>query len=194
MDVRRGSPRRLAVAAAVIASLFVAATASATVVVPVSRASMTAGTDLIVRATVGGRQSRWNEDGSQIISLTELHVTQWIKGNGPETTLVLRQFGGRVGNLESRIAGDPQLEAGKDVVLFLRRGDGPVVYLYAMAQSVYYVEHTRGGRTTVRRDLDGLTFAMRDNGQLRLMEAGHEGNEPLDAFLTELRSLVGGAR
>ncbi len=184
---------RLAAVASALAIALVCATAHATVVVPLTRADMAHRADLIVRATVLGHTSRWNEDGSQIITLTELRVTRWLKGNATSSVLVLRQFGGTVGDTRSHIAGDPRLEQGQDVVLFLRRGDG-VVYLFAMAQSAYHVVRSRGGALVVRRDLDGLTFAMRDGAQLRLVEPGTEPGEALDAFLASLASLVAGAR
>lgn len=196
MLIRR--PVRLAAAASALAAILVCATAQATVVVALSRAEMARRADLIVRASVLGHQSRWNEDGSQIITLTELRVTRWIKGNATSSTLVLRQLGGTVGDTRSHIAGDPQLGQGDDVVLFLRRGDQlggrAVVYLYAMAQSAFHVTRSRSGALRVQRDLEGLTFAVRDGEQLRLVEPAAEPGEALDTFLAELASLVAGGR
>ena len=46
----------------------------------------------------------------------------------------------------------------------------------------------------MRRDLDGLTFAVQEAGHLRMVEPGAEIGEPLDAFLAELSTLVAGGR
>lgn len=184
---------RVAATASALAAVLVCASAQATVVVALSRPDMVRRADMIVRASVLGHTSRWNEDHSQIITLTDLRVTRWIKGNATTSVLVLRQLGGTVGDTRSHIAGDPQLAQGQDVVLFLRRGEG-VVYLYAMAQSAFHVERSHSGALRVQRDLDGLTFAVRDGDQLRLVEPSAEPGESLDSFLADLASLVAGAR
>lgn len=191
--------RRSALATAAFATLgaLLAAprAARATVVVPLGRADLVNRSDLVVRATVLDQQSDWNADRSQIVTLTRLRVAGYLKGAGP-AELVLRQFGGTVGQLASRVAGDARLEPGQDVFLFLRRGEG-VVFLTALAQAAYYVQPSSPPR--VRRDLSGLTFATRDpNGQMTLMDPGAEPAEPLDAFVRDVTRLVaaaaGGAR
>lgn len=170
-------------------------TAEATVVVQLDRARLVRDADLVVRATVGNARSMWNEDHTQIVTLTTLTVTQYIKGSdGAE--LVLRQFGGQVDGLVSRVSGDAQLEAGQDVVLCLRRGAG-VVYLTALAQSVWFLTPQSGGVTMAARDLAGLTFTQLRNGQYQVIE--HPAAEPREtapALLTSLSRLVanGGAR
>ena len=59
----------------------------------IRRAELVAESDLVVRATVVDVTSRWNEDHSQIISLTTLRVSEVVKGDNVESELVLRQLG-----------------------------------------------------------------------------------------------------
>jgi hypothetical protein len=153
---------------ALSASMLFSSPAEATVAVQLERAQLVDMSDLVVRATVLGATSQWNEDHSQILTLTRLGVTQYLKGAGP-TELVLRQFGGQVGDLVSRIAGDAHLEAGQDVVLCLRRGAG-VVYLTAMAQSAWYVTPVQGAEPVASRDLSGLTLTRFVNGRMQVIE------------------------
>lgn len=173
-------------------SLTLAPAAEATVAVEMSRAELVAQSDLVVRATVVGVTSRWNEDQSQIISLTTLRVTEVVKGDVTETQLTLRQLGGEVDGLVSRIAGNPVFTQGQDAVFFLRRGPG-VVYLTGLAQAVFYVEP---GAAFVHRDLHGLTFARLNpnGGPMRMYEAPAEAPEALSHLRDDVRARAGSAR
>ncbi len=184
--------RRLGATLGLGLALSFAAPAQATVAVQLSRAELVAQSDLVVRATVVGVTSRWNEDHSQIISLTTLRVGEVVKGANVEPELVLRQFGGEVDGLVSRIAGNPVLAPGQEAVLFLRRGPG-VVYLTGLAQAVYYVDPPVGGVAVVHRDLAGITFARLTSGApMRLYEAPAEPVETLQHLRVDVRALAGG--
>ncbi len=182
---------RVATALGLALTLLAAEPAEATVAVQVDRARLVEMSDLVVRATVVGATSRWNEDRTQIITLTRLAVTQYVKGDGP-AELVLRQFGGEVDGLVSRVSGDARLEAGADVVLCLRRGAG-VVYLTAMAQSAWYVAaQAPGVAPEVHRDLSGLTLARMQGGQVRVIE--HPAADPRETLPQLVSSLAALAR
>ena len=186
--------RRTSASLALGFTLCFAAPAQATVAVQLSRAELVAQSDLVVRATVVGVTSRWNEDHTQIISLTTLRVSETVKGVGVEPELVLRQLGGEVDGLVSRIAGNPVFSAGQEAVFFVRRGPG-VVYLTGLAQAVFYVDPPIAGVAVVHRDLAGLTFAQLSSGApMRLYEAPAEPVESLQHLRIDVRSLAGGAR
>lgn len=186
----RRFPRWKALAAAMSlgAALLFSPPAEATVAVPVDRAQQVGLSDLIVRATVTARSSMWNADHSQIVTLTRLRVTAWVKGAGT-SELVLRQLGGTVGDTVMQVSGDAHFTVGQDAVLFLRRGDG-VVFLTAMAQSAYYVQGRADGTPMVHRDLHGLTFARMRDGQMQFSEPGDEAPETLRHLLDELNVIV----
>lgn len=143
--------------AAALAVALAAGDARATVAVELERPQLVDTADLVVRVNVVDHRSAWNGDNTAILTWTRLRVTEYLKGSGP-AELVLRQIGGEAGGLAQRVSGDPRLADGADAVLFLRRGDG-VVFLTAMAQSVFYVQSAPGGAAYVNRDLEGLTFA-----------------------------------
>jgi hypothetical protein len=191
MSLRRANGRSLAVCTVAFATLVLgfAIPALATVAVPVSRATLVQRSDLVVYARIGARQSAWNDDHTQIVTLTELSVRQYLKGAGPET-LLLRQLGGTVDNLRSRISGDPEFSPGQDVVLFLRQGEG-VVFLFAMAQAAYFVDPAT---SAVRRELDGIVFAIGTGRDMRLVEPGQEPRESLTHLLADIRALARGSR
>ncbi|MEI8258666.1 MAG: hypothetical protein WCJ30_23580 [Deltaproteobacteria bacterium] len=183
---------RLATLAGLLTILLLAAPAAATVVVPLTRAELTGRSDLVVRATVVGQQSQWNDDHSQIVTLTRLRVDAWVKGASPQE-LVLEQIGGSVDGLTSRIAGEAYVQRGQQAVFFLRV-QGARVYLTALAMSVYYLDAAPSGQLMVRRDLSQLTFARPTNGQYVVAEAPVEISETLEHLLADVTSIVRGAR
>jgi hypothetical protein len=185
--------KRLAIVAGALSLFVLAAVAHATVVVPLTREQLVAQSDLVVRATVESHTTAWNQEHTHIVTLTRIAVREYIKGSGPGD-LVLRQFGGTVGGLTEHVPGDGRLAQGQDVVLFLRRGDG-VVYLTALAQSVFFVAAASGGQTTVARDLSQLTFAHFDaSGRMTLGPPALELIETLDQLAQSVRASAGGAR
>jgi hypothetical protein len=184
--------RRLGATLGLGLALSFAAPAEATVAVQLSRAELVAQSDLVVRATVVDVTSRWNEDHSQIISLTTLRVSEALKGTGVEALLVLRQLGGEVDGLVSRIAGNPVFAPGQEAVFFVRRGPG-VVYLTGLAQAVFYVQPPVAGTPVVQRDLTGLTFARLSSGApMRLVEPTPEAPETLQHLRADVQALAGG--
>lgn len=188
---RTRSWQRAALAAGFALTLLASAPAEATVAIQLDRAQLVEMSDLVVRATVSDVRSTWSEDRARIVSLTRLRVNQYLKGGG-ESELVLRQFGGEVDGLVSRISGEAYLTPGQEVVLCLRRGAG-VVYLTAMAQSAWYVAaQAPGVAPEVHRDLSGLTLARMQGGQVRVIE--HPAADPRETLPQLVSSLAALAR
>lgn len=163
------------------------AVSEATVVVPLTREELTAQSDFVVRATVLSRRSAWNEDHSQIMTWTRLRVTEYLKGSG-SIELTVRQIGGAVDGMESEVPGDGRLVVGQHAVLFLRRGEG-VVFLTALAQSVFTVTVSPNGDAVVRRELSGLTFARWINGRMTMAEAPTDLADSLDHLVRDVRAI-----
>jgi hypothetical protein len=188
-----------AVAAAAVAfALSVSSPVHATVAVALSRTELVDRSDLVVLANVVGQQSQWNDSHTQIVTLTHLRVASYMKGTG-EQDLVLRQFGGTVGDQTLVVPGDAHLAVGDQAVLFLRRGDG-VVFLTAMAQAAYEVQAppttgpVSGGATVARRDLHELTLAVRQGGRYVMLPTASEPSETLEHLTRDVTSIVRGGR
>lgn len=184
---------RAAILAAALSVTFATRPARATVVVPITRAELVDRSDLVVRATVLDRRTSWNQDHTQVVSLTRLRVQSYLKGAGVQD-LTLRQYGGAIDGFTMVVPGDATLRQGQDVVLFLRRGDG-VVFLTALAMAAYYVVHSPGVAPTVWRDLHDLTFARQQGGRMVLSPAPvDDASETLDHLAAEVVALAAGAR
>lgn len=116
--------------------------------------------DAVVHATVEARRTHIGDDRS-LWTETTVIVHHTFMG-APQQTLVFYQWGGRRANRTDTIPGDPELEVGQELILFLRRDDqrrsapGELT-LAALAQSVFTVEVVAGDRL-IRRNLSELSF------------------------------------
>ena len=162
-------------------------TARATVMVELPRARLVEGADLIVEATVGAQHSAWNENHTQIITLSEIRVQRYLKGNGPNS-LTVRQLGGTMDGRTMHIAGNGDLHAQDHVFLFLRRGPG-VVYLSEMAQSLYTIDHGQ-----VHRDISEVTFVELGEAKMRTLPQVQERPETVTHFVNSVRGFVRGGK
>ena len=134
--------------------------ASATTVVPMDVGAQQAESDLVVLAAVVDQHAFRAEDG-HIYTDTVLYVERTLVGgdvSGQE--LVVRQWGGNVDGTTHRIPGDGALVLGERVVAFLadREPESGVIFLTALAQSVYHVFTTETGDVWLRQNLEGLVF------------------------------------
>jgi hypothetical protein len=84
--------------------------------------------------------SRWETVGSsrRIVTYTRVEVTQPIDGRPPpDTTLMLRTLGGRVGDIGQLVHGEARFELGAPSVLFIAPDEDGVFGITAMAQGHY---------------------------------------------------------
>jgi hypothetical protein len=98
---------------------------------------LAARSDAVVRGRVGPSQGVWKD--RVIHTMTEVAVSQVLRGNAP-ATVVVAQLGGRVGNDWMPVAGVAPLEPGEDVVLFLRAQPDGTWVLCGMSQGKLAVE------------------------------------------------------
>jgi hypothetical protein len=101
--------------------LTLCAALSATTVVPMSVERLTrASTDVVV-AEAEDSWPEWNADQTLISTITRFRVQSAWKGNAAaEQTVLVRRMGGRMGNIEQKVAGVRSWRSGERAVLFLR--------------------------------------------------------------------------
>ncbi len=95
--------------------------------------------------------SRWESVGAsrRIVTYVQVLVTQPIDGRPPpETTLMLRTLGGRVGDIGQLVHGEAKFELDAPAVVFLAPDSDGVLGVTAMAQGHYPL--SRGSRDVVR--------------------------------------------
>jgi len=117
----------------------------------------------VVEGRVSGRGVEVSEQTGRPHTFTRIDVGEVLAGVAPPA-LVVRQFGGAVGETRTGISGDATLEEGERVVLFLREGAEPgdegFWFLTALGQSAYHVLG-EGPDAPVRRDVVGMELVER---------------------------------
>ena len=84
--------------------------------------------------------SRWETVGNsrRIVTYTRVEVTQPIDGRPPpDTSLMLRTLGGRVGDIGQLVHGEARFELGAESVMFVAPDEDGVFGITAMAQGHY---------------------------------------------------------
>jgi hypothetical protein len=90
--------------------------------------------------TATDANSRWETVGNsrRIVTYARVQVTQPIDGRPPpDTTLMLRTLGGRVGDIGQLVHGEVRFELGAPMVIFLAPDVDGILGVTAMAQGHY---------------------------------------------------------
>jgi hypothetical protein len=162
-------------------------TADATTALLLSREELTQRSTTIGRVTVGRATTRESDDGTSIVTRTELTFTQCLKGACGKTAVV-EQVGGTLNGKTQRLLGDGRLQPGEDAVVFLTAGQGRdagMSFLTALALSVYHVDQ----QGLAQRDLEGLGLMRRRDGRLEHADVD-EKPEPVEKLMTDLARLA----
>jgi hypothetical protein len=130
------------------ATLLLGVSLSATTVVPMSIERLTSASTDVVLATAEDSWSEWNREQTQIHTVTRFRVQRAFKGVSSETILV-RRMGGRIGNLQQKVAGVRSWHNGEEAVLFLRSSDrGAAFAVTGLIQGDFRVQR-RGNQAHV---------------------------------------------
>ena len=115
-----------------------AATASATVIVPADVGELARDAVAIVRGRVVALNARWTDDHRSIDTIVTLEVERYLKGSfGP--TLQFRVPGGELGRFRSVVVGAPEFAVDEHVVIFLGARGPSVPYIVGFSQGVFRV-------------------------------------------------------
>ena len=111
--------------------------------------------DRVVVGQVSARESFWNDAHDTIYTESRVDVKRTEKGSVRES-VVVRQMGGQVGDVELIISGNASLQIGERVLLFLR-DHGDYCAIVGMSQGKWSVRWVGGAdrayRGPTRQDL-----------------------------------------
>jgi hypothetical protein len=118
--------------------------------------------------------SRWESVGSsrRIVTYVNIQVLQPIDGRPPpETSLMLRTLGGRVGDIGQLVHGEARFELDAPTVIFLTPDSDGVLGVTAMAQGHYPLSPRTGelARLQVSPNMPSLT-ELQDSAVQRLVD------------------------
>jgi hypothetical protein len=125
---------------AVIGSILIAGSASATTLVRMSLEQLAEASTEIIRGHVVSQETLWNPAHTRIHTYTTIALEQTFKGN-PPSTLVVQQPGGTIGNVRVFVAGTIHFHSQAGYVLFLERSPtDPSKFLpVGMMQAAYRI-------------------------------------------------------
>lgn len=114
--------------------------------------------DCVVRGRVVDSRSEWNDERSMIYTFVTLHLDDVLHGNA-ENPVIVKLFGGVVDDSVITADGEPELNVGDDVILFLSRWPDGLSRVEGYFQGVSRVATDKTGNTLLRGGVaDGLTL------------------------------------
>lgn len=176
--------RAASLAAAALGIPLAAAPALATTFVDVGPEEMARESAAVVVARCEAVESRLYEtaDGPEVATFVTFTVLETLKGPVEPGRLVVRQTGGRVGDVEQFVDGSPAWRTGRVAALFLA-SDGEGAYVtYGLAMGHWPIEMRAGGEWVVRQAAGERACVLRKDG------SHAEGERSLSLF--ELRRIA----
>jgi len=178
--------RRLLPALAALMVLTLSAAVRATVLLPAEFREIVGDSQIIAYGRVLEAVPELSEDRKRIETIVTFEVETYLKG-GPGDTLTFRVPGGQVGRYRSITVGAPVFETGTEAVLFLRRRDGGLPYVFGLNQGVFRVQ--RDERTARRMVMPPLV-ARRETAERVTRGAVSRQPMALEAFGAEVRAVM----
>ena len=137
-------------------ALLMSAPAGATLVRAVPMRALTAQAHEIVRGHVVDSECLYDPVFRRVYTHTRVAVLETLAGDTrPMSVIEVRQIGGLLDGVESRVVGTAKLGMGAEVILFTRT-DGAHHYLMGMAQGAFAVDRRHPGTTTLHRETGDL--------------------------------------
>jgi hypothetical protein len=143
--------------------------AAASTVELMSIERLTRASTLIVQARALESWSAW--EGNQIFTYTRFQVDQALKGPA-QTSVVVRQMGGRADGYTMKVAGVRHWRAGEDAVLFLRpsRKKPGAMVVTGLMQGNFRIMREPSGERYVSNGITGVKAFERERGVIHEYE------------------------
>ena len=102
-----------------------------------------ANADWLVVGTVREIESQWNADHSQIYTLVNVAVEEWVKGELRGKEIVINKPGGTVGEITQQVEDVPSFRVGEMILVFLKLHDGGTIGVVGGWQGKFVVQNAR---------------------------------------------------
>jgi hypothetical protein len=146
----------------------------------------------IVHGNVVRTWSAWDEDHRYIWTHYEVQVMDKLKGTA-NSTIVISEPGGAVGETELQVVGTPKYEVGEEVVLFAEETPLGLLRTCGWGQGKFKVTRAREtGKLTVQTGAKGIQLVerpTRDSKPVGTALSGLDGQE-LEQFKIRVRQIV----
>ncbi len=124
---------------------------SATVLLKMSMEELTASSEEIVQGKVKEITSQWDEKKTLIYSEIKVEVKERIKGEEERKEIVIRQLGGKVGDIRLKVIGVPVFQEEEEVILFLKKDKKQLkkFYVTGLSQGKFAVKKEKVERRSI---------------------------------------------
>lgn len=138
---------------ACLAVALMAGPASASTFVAMDTAQLVAASEAVVQGEVAEVYSFWNQDGSAVMTEARVLVDEVVSGQAP-SEVVVRTFGGRVGDYVLEAHGFPTFQEGQKVLLFLQRAEDQTLRVTGYRLGEFRLATGRGGEMIAHPTLE----------------------------------------
>ncbi len=149
--------------------LFVAWSAHATMVRPMSVEELTSEATTIIEGQAAETWSSWNAVHSRIYTFTRVRVSKTLKGTQTDT-VVVKQLGGSADGYTQHVSGVRAMQTGEDALLFLRPSearDGTMIVVGLMQGQFRYSRDAKTGSTVVNNGVMGAEEMQSSSGKVQ---------------------------
>jgi hypothetical protein len=140
--------------ALLLAVLFMAETSTATTAVMLSDEQLISSSRVILLGDIESVKAQWDLNHENINTYVKVKISQTLKGQLQNDTIVFKQLGGTVGEDSTVIFGAPEYKAGQRVLLFLDTAHDGTLRIAHLFQGKYDLRDDAKGQTRIRRVLD----------------------------------------
>src|SRR5918993_1575254 len=165
---------------------FAARSVDATVLLPAEFREIVGESEIIAYGRVLEAAAEVSPDRKEIATVVTFEVGTYLKGR-EGATLTFRVPGGQVGRYRSITVGAPTFEPGDEAVLFLRRREDGLPFVFGLNQGVFRVQ--RDPRTQRRMVLPPL-LARGEAPEAVVRGAAARAPMPLESFGARVSEVV----
>jgi hypothetical protein len=158
---------------------------AASTFVAMEPAELVAASRAVVQGEVLEVYSFWNQDGTAVLTEARVLVEEVVAGQAP-SEVVVRTFGGRVGDYVLEAHGFPTFEAGQRLLLFLHDAPDGSLRVTGYRLGEYQVIRGAGGELLARPTLEAGVRLLHADGR----QAPAPTAVPLEAFKQEIRRIA----
>ena len=178
--------RRLLVLTVLSAVAIATAAPRATVLLPAEFREIVGDSQIIAFGRVVDAVPELSDDRKRIETIVTFEVETYLKGGSGET-LTFRVPGGQVGRYRSITVGAPVLDSGTEAVLFLRKPDNGLPYVFGLNQGVFRVQRDA---QTQRRLVVPPLLARGETAERVVRGAISRRPMPIEDFGAQVRSIM----
>lgn len=148
---------------ACLAVTLMAGPATASTFVAMDTAQLVAASESVVQGEVAEVYSFWNRGGDAVLTEARILVDEVVAGQAP-SEVVVRTFGGRVGDYVLEAHGFPTFHEGQKVLLFLQRAEDRSLRVTGYRLGEYRLVPGKGGKTMALPALEQGIRLLRADG------------------------------